>query len=56
MGKKINRCEVCKEYTLQSTHCEKQAISPRPAKYSPLDKEGELRRQYKRKYLNKAKA
>ncbi|MEK6904458.1 MAG: nucleolar RNA-binding Nop10p family protein, partial [Nanoarchaeota archaeon] len=42
----ILRCEKCLEYTLNEkcNKCGSKAVSPRPAKYSPLDKWGEWRR------------
>jgi len=49
----IKICNVCKKYTLQKTHCQKQTISPKPAKFSLGDKWGKYRREYKNVMENK---
>lgn len=28
--KKLKKCQVCKKYTLSSTHCDKDTVSPHP--------------------------
>lgn len=48
--KRILKCQNCGAYTLQEKHsCGGTAINPQPAKWSPEDKYGYLRRQVKRK-------
>jgi len=48
MAKNILKCIKCGIYTLKATHCEKETINPKPAKYSPEDKYQEYRAKYKR--------
>ncbi|MDP3917318.1 MAG: nucleolar RNA-binding Nop10p family protein [Nanoarchaeota archaeon] len=42
----ILKCTVCNDYTLEKIckSCKKPAITPKPAKYSPIDKYGKYRR------------
>ena len=46
MKKEILRCITCKNYTLKGIcpKCGEKAVSPKPAKYSILDKYGGYRR------------
>lgn len=46
MKKEILRCITCKNYTLKKIcpKCGGKVISPKPAKYSLLDKYGKYRR------------
>lgn len=50
MSKEILFCNNCKNYTLKKLcpKCGKKTISPKPAKYSPVDKFGKYRRIYKK--------
>lgn len=51
MAKEILKCQICNKYTLKKTHCKKPTKTTKPAKYSPEDKYGKYRRQYKEKEL-----
>ncbi len=51
MAKEILKCTVCNIYTLKAIHCNQKAITIKPAKYSPEDKWGHYRRQYKEKII-----
>ena len=46
----ILRCNFCDVYTLQKNcpKCNKKTISPKPPKYSPIDKYGYYRRLIKK--------
>ena len=50
MKKEIRKCIKCKTYTLKDIcpKCNSKTITPQPAKYSPDDKYGSLRRKYKK--------
>ena len=49
MSARIFYCKKCKKYTLKETcSCGEKAITTRPAKFSPEDKYGVYRRQYKK--------
>lgn len=50
MKKEIFKCPACRTYTLKvkCPKCNARTLSPKPAKYSPEDKYGELRRKYKK--------
>jgi len=47
--KEILKCINCNTYTIKKIcpRCNSEAITPKPAKYSPEDKYGKWRRQYK---------
>jgi len=49
---KIFKCAQCNKYTLQKTcpYCNINTINPKPAKFSPEDKFGYWRRQYKQEH------
>jgi len=47
MAKEILKCTICNSYTLKPEHCDAKTITIKPAKYSPMDKWGRYRRQYK---------
>lgn len=48
MVDKIKRCIKCGAYTLKDTcKCNGECVSPKPAKYSPLDKYSKYRIKYK---------
>ena len=51
----ILKCSNCNIYTLkkQCSSCNSLTKTSKPAKWSPLDKYGELRRLYKKRYLEK---
>lgn len=52
--RKIRRCTACGNYTLAETcACGEKTIIPKPAKYSPEDKFGRLRRQAKEEQRKK---
>lgn len=46
----ILRCPKCNKYTLEETckSCSSKTLTPKPAKYSPLDQYGKYRRLYKK--------
>ncbi len=46
----ILRCPKCNKYTLEETckSCGSKTLTPKPAKYSPLDQYGKYRRLYKK--------
>jgi len=46
MSKEILFCKKCHTYTLEKVcpKCNEKTISPKPGKYSPLDKYGKYRR------------
>ena len=50
MSQEILYCSNCKGYTLKNTCklCNNKTESPKPAKFSPLDKYGKYRRLYKK--------
>ncbi len=50
--KHIFKCQKCGEYTMKETHCEGQAITTKPPRYSP-DKYGKYRREARREELAK---
>lgn len=52
--KHIKKCLSCDRYTLQENCpiCSKRTIMPRPAKYSPEDKNGKYRLQAKLELYN----
>lgn len=52
MTKEILKCPNCNAYTLKDhcPKCDNKTISPKPAKFSPEDKFGKYRREYKEKY------
>jgi len=41
----IKRCVVCKEYTIDRTHCGKDARTPHPPRYTVEDKYAKYRRE-----------
>ena len=47
MAKHIFKCIKCDSYTMKEKHCGEKTINPKPARYSPTDKYGYLRRQAK---------
>ena len=51
MTEHILQCPDCKKYTMEKfcDVCSMECISPKPAKYSPDDKYGIYRLEYKRK-------
>ncbi len=52
MAKHILKCTSCHKYTMNETcSCRGKAVSPKPAKYSPEDKYGRMRREVKKKQL-----
>lgn len=54
MSKKILKCQFCNAFTMKEIHCNKPTINPTPAKYSPEDKYGKYRRQYKKAVESKS--
>jgi len=50
LGIKIRRCVQCKRYTMDDIcpKCSGRAISPQPARFSPLDPYGKYRRMAKK--------
>lgn len=56
LGLKIRRCVQCKRYTMVEfcPKCGGMAISPKPARFSPLDPYGKYRRLAKRKGIEHA--
>ncbi len=50
LGLKIRRCVQCKRYTMDELcpKCGSMAISPQPARFSPLDPYGKYRRMAKK--------
>jgi len=52
MTKEILKCMKCNLYTLKTScsKCGEKTISTKPAKFSPLDRQGKFRRLYKKKY------
>ena len=47
--KHILQCAKCKKYTMKELcTCGGKAVSPKPARYSPIDRFGEYRRKAKR--------
>ena len=42
--KRMRKCEVCKAYTLDATHCGEPTHSPHPPKFSIDDKYAAYRR------------
>ncbi len=40
----LKKCQRCDSYTMKEEHCGTRTISPKPPKYSPLDKYGKYRR------------
>ena len=56
MNKEILYCSNCQKYTLKKicSVCNKEALSPKPAKFSPLDKYGKYRRIYKKEMANQS--
>lgn len=52
MTREILKCQVCNVYTLKDhcPECNGKTISTKPAKFSPEDKFGKQRREYKKKY------
>ncbi|MBI2106095.1 nucleolar RNA-binding Nop10p family protein [Candidatus Woesearchaeota archaeon] len=52
MTKEILKCSNCDLYTLKAvcSKCGEKTLSTKPAKFSPLDKQGKFRRIYKKKY------
>ena len=53
MSKEILFCKKCHVYTLEKTcpKCNEKTISPKPGKYSPIDKYGKYRRIAKSKSI-----
>lgn len=52
--KHILKCKKCGSYTMNKVcKCGGEAVSPKPAKYSPEDKYGEYRRKIKKEELKK---
>ncbi len=45
--KRLRKCSVCGEYTMQQEHCGAPTITSYPPKYSPEDKYAEQRRKAK---------
>ena len=56
MSKEILYCQNCKSYTLSEMCkiCSNKTESPKPAKFSPLDKYGKYRRLYKKEMAHKS--
>jgi len=42
--KKMRFCVVCKKYTLERIHCERNSLSAHPAPFKPEDVYGDFRR------------
>ncbi len=42
--KKMRFCVVCKKYTLERIHCERNSISAHPMPFKPDDHYGDFRR------------
>lgn len=55
--KHIKKCSICNIYTMleKCPKCDKPTIIPRPAKYSPEDRNGKYRLQAKLEMAQKAK-
>lgn len=55
MAKHIHKCTSCRTYTLEEKcpSCSKEAVIPRPPKFSLGDKYAELRRKVKKEELKK---
>ncbi|MBS3116326.1 nucleolar RNA-binding Nop10p family protein [Candidatus Woesearchaeota archaeon] len=55
MSKTILSCTFCHRYTLCPIcpSCHQKVVSPHPAKYSPLDKYGNYRRETRKEELQK---
>jgi len=54
MRKHILKCTGCGIYTMKETcSCGSNALSPKPAKYSPEDRYGDYRRKAKKEELAK---
>ncbi|MBN2014879.1 MAG: RNA-protein complex protein Nop10 [Candidatus Altiarchaeota archaeon] len=53
---KIRKCPVCGTYSLQEScsECFSRTVSPRPARFSPIDPYGAYRREMKRGMLKDA--
>ncbi len=53
--KHIHICSGCRKYTMENvcTHCGSAAVPARPPKFSPDDKYAGLRREVKKKELEK---
>jgi len=49
----ILRCQKCGQYTLEPSHCNQQAIPPRPPRFSVEDKYADLKRKAKQEDLKK---
>ncbi|MBS3111785.1 ribosome biogenesis protein [Candidatus Woesearchaeota archaeon] len=49
MPHKILFCNICKEYTLEETHCKEKTFIRSPAKFSPTDKYSKYRNIYRSK-------
>ncbi|MBS3073079.1 ribosome biogenesis protein [Candidatus Pacearchaeota archaeon] len=47
MSKEILFCNKCKKYTMKESCCGEKTITLKPAKYSPEDKWGKYRREFK---------
>ena len=43
------RCDGCMQYTIRGECCGR-CVSPKPARWSPQDKYGSYRAEYKKKY------
>ena len=56
MSREILYCKNCKKYSMQKicTICGKENQTPKPAKFSPLDKYGKYRRLYKKEMASKS--
>ena len=56
MSKEILYCDDCKKYSLKEicSVCDKKTRTPKPAKFSPLDKYGKYRRLYKKEMAHKS--
>ncbi|MSR85762.1 ribosome biogenesis protein [Candidatus Woesearchaeota archaeon] len=51
MSLSILYCSVCKKYTLKELcSCRNKPVTTRPAKFSPEDKYGVYRREYKKEH------
>lgn len=52
MTNEILKCPKCGIYTLKIScpECSEKTLTPKPAKFSPLDRHGIHRRKYKQKY------
>jgi H/ACA ribonucleoprotein complex subunit 3 len=58
MAKKILQCPKCSTYTMKDKcpNCGTSTVQPKPAKWSPEDKYGDLRRKAKKEILIEKKA